>query len=324
MPFRNIVTGIDLLHLEEPEAARFSPPVEEAISQAIWLAKQAGGRLTFLTVLDESEHSVHVLRARERKQVLKTAEETAAAVLHRLALRAKAAGVEARVMLRFGIVAVEFIRQVLAERHDVAIVGARDLRWVKRLLFGSTAMKLLRDCPSAVWVVKPSARRPPGLKHLAVASDFGPLSDVALDAAVNLARWTGAKVHVVNSVDYPLDRTWLQLDRAMRSYHGRILANAKIDLRRQLSRVGTRGLKTAIETHIVEGLLNPDVQILPLIKSCKIDLLTMGTVARHGWEGIIFGNMAERLLPQLPCSVLAFKPASFQSPISLAVHPKRN
>jgi universal stress protein E len=45
-------------------------------------------------------------------------------------------------------------------------------------------------------------------------------------------------------------------------------------------------------------------------------LLVMGTIARTGITGVFVGNTAERLLPQIPCSVLAIKPAGFKSPIT--------
>jgi hypothetical protein len=43
----------------------------------------------------------------------------------------------------------------------------------------------------------------------------------------------------------------------------------------------------------------------------------MGTIARTGIPGVFVGNTAEKLLPHLPCSVLAIKPASFKSPVTL-------
>ena len=47
------------------------------------------------------------------------------------------------------------------------------------------------------------------------------------------------------------------------------------------------------------------------------DLLVMGTIARTGIAGFIVGNTAERLLPRIPCSVLAIKPEGFVSPVTL-------
>jgi len=47
-----------------------------------------------------------------------------------------------------------------------------------------------------------------------------------------------------------------------------------------------------------------------------IDLVVMGTVARSGVVGLLMGNTAERVLRNLPCSVLAVKPDGFVSPAS--------
>ncbi|HEY2252786.1 MAG TPA: universal stress protein [Planctomycetaceae bacterium] len=318
--FRNIVVGIDLSHLEHPPAAKFTPPVEEAISRAIWLAEKTAGRLTFLTVLDRSEYFVDVLGARDQEPVVKQMETLAAATLDRLVLRAQENGVEARPAVRWGKGFVEIIRQVLQENHDLAIVGARDLRTVKRLLFGSTAMQLVRKCPCPVWVTKPVRGSQTGLRNIAIASDFSPVADAALKVAVDLARYAGSKVHLVNSVDYPLDRTWITglPDATLESYHEKIRKHAADKVRQQLGRVETAGLTTPVETDIVEGMLNPDVAILKFIKERKIDLLAMGTIALSGIKGVVVGNMAERLLPQVNCSVLAFKPKEFHCPIAMA------
>jgi len=61
----------------------------------------------------------------------------------------------------------------------------------------------------------------------------------------------------------------------------------------------------------------PDSAILDHIERHSIELLVMGTVARAGITGLITGNTAERLLPQIPCSVLAVKPKGFKSPVAL-------
>jgi universal stress protein E len=61
----------------------------------------------------------------------------------------------------------------------------------------------------------------------------------------------------------------------------------------------------------------PDVAIMNCIEQHDIDLLVMGTVGRTGVSGIITGNTAERLLPRIPCSLLAVKPPDFKSPVVL-------
>ena len=61
----------------------------------------------------------------------------------------------------------------------------------------------------------------------------------------------------------------------------------------------------------------PDRAVMQVIEDHDIDLLIMGTIGRSNTPGILLGNTTERLLTQLPCSVLAIKPSGFQCPIKL-------
>jgi len=61
----------------------------------------------------------------------------------------------------------------------------------------------------------------------------------------------------------------------------------------------------------------PDEVICEFVVADDVDLIVMGTVARSGIAGLLFGNTAERILHTVPCSVLAVKPEGFESPIGL-------
>ena len=47
----------------------------------------------------------------------------------------------------------------------------------------------------------------------------------------------------------------------------------------------------------------------------QVELLVIGTVGRSGIPGLLIGNTAEQVLAEVTCSILAFKPAGFVSPI---------
>ena len=67
----------------------------------------------------------------------------------------------------------------------------------------------------------------------------------------------------------------------------------------------------------------PAEQVVPeLVNEYQIDLLVMGTVARSGLNGVLIGNTAERVLDEVPCSVLAVKPPGFVSPIHVSTQPQ--
>ena len=52
-------------------------------------------------------------------------------------------------------------------------------------------------------------------------------------------------------------------------------------------------------------------------KEKSIDLLIIGTVCRTGIAGLFIGNTAEKVLTEVSCSVLAFKPKAFITPVTL-------
>ncbi|MBV8313231.1 MAG: universal stress protein, partial [Planctomycetaceae bacterium] len=51
------------------------------------------------------------------------------------------------------------------------------------------------------------------------------------------------------------------------------------------------------------------------VREFNIDLLVMGTVGRTSAPGVMIGSTAERLFPEVTCSVLAVKPPDFRCPI---------
>lgn len=69
------------------------------------------------------------------------------------------------------------------------------------------------------------------------------------------------------------------------------------------------------QMHLVKGRARQQIPALAL--ELKADLVVIGTVARTGIPGLFTGNTAESILSQLNCSVLAIKPAGFQTPVTL-------
>jgi universal stress protein E len=212
----------------------------------------------------------------------------------------------------------ELISQVLRDKHDLLLVGTRDRKGLGRMLFGSTAIKLIRRCPCPVWVSKPSGDSTP-LKIL-VASDLKAISEIALRMAVQLSQIAPRKIHLLHVVDFPLDRIWCTglPDVKDQQYRQDVRRKAEQTLQDLIDRAGARSLTPPVEVHLVDdpgGL--PDEGILQFIRTHQIDLLIMGTIGRGGMLGVMIGNTAERILPELSCSLLAVKPADFVSPVRI-------
>ena len=314
-PFRNILVGVDLTQYD---ATTLQPSViaREVVRQALWLAGNTGGRLTFCSALNLTLETLPHLDEADRRQLAHTVEQAAAAILGGLVQQARVQGIEATEKLVLGRPWLEIIRQVLRDKHDLLLVGTRDRTGLGRMIFGSNAIKLVRRCPCPVWVAKPEDVPTP--VHILVASDLSPVSDKALCLAVQLARITPTTIHLLHIVDFPLDHIWCTglPDAKEEAYRRSVRHTAEQTLQTQVEHAGARGLSPAIQVHLLDDVGGlPDEGILSFIEQHRIDLLIMGTIGRSGILGVMIGNTAERILPELTCSLLAVKPEEFVCPV---------
>ena len=146
------------------------------------LAERCEAKLCFVSVLDAhdtTQRLVHDVRG-DAPNVF----DERAALLGQLVERAKQHGISAEVRVLMGKSWLKLIREVLKCHHDLVIVGTRHEGAVDRVLFGSTAMKLLRKCPCPVWVTKPTDGLP--LSSVLVAHDLGAVGRHALDLGIGI------------------------------------------------------------------------------------------------------------------------------------------
>ena len=67
--------------------------------------------------------------------------------------------------------------------------------------------------------------------------------------------------------------------------------------------------------HLLEG---ETVAVLKrFLDDYHVDVLVMGSIARSGIPGLLIGNMAEKVLQTVKCTVLVVKPDGFVSPVTL-------
>lgn len=314
---QNILVGVDLAQCKSLQMDGLSPIVRGTVAQAQQIARANQARLLFLAATNIKSDSFVLLDDASRNQMNETIHSGGNQLLQQLVLQAQSLGIEARSKLVSGTGWEEIIRQVLLENHDLVLVGTRDLSWSHRMFFGSTAMKLLRYCPCPVLVVKPLQQ--PSHHSILVVTDFKPTSLAALHLAILFARQEKAHLYVLHVVEYHLDEVCnIGLPDSMQNdYRNRVRAHAENTLQQQLDQTDFRSLGTAGEIHIRGDVGRPDVAIRDFIQTHKIDMLVMGTIDKIGFSGITFGNTAERLLPEITCSLLAIKPSDFPSSLSI-------
>ncbi len=305
-PFKNILVATDTRLEKHP-----------IVDEAILLARRSGGSLMLVDVVPAfswavrmtlpSHNEIRDLMVREKQEQLETLAEP---------IRKQGVHVETQVLI--GRSSVEIIRQVLRGNHDLVLRVAKGKDSQRKGFFGTTGVRLLRECPCAVWLVAPAQSH--HYKHVMACIDTlseepidHELNDKVYESALLASQYHGSRFSVVQAwrvfgEEFLLPRT-RQEDflRLMNEVQERFtkLFNAF------LQKHGTSA--QAKNVHMLKGHTD---NILPaFIVEQGVDLVVMGTVARRGAAGWVIGNTAEQMLDRIECSLLALKTDSFECPI---------
>ncbi|MCA9186140.1 MAG: universal stress protein [Pirellulaceae bacterium] len=308
--FQRILAAVDLSEADRFVADDLNAHARQIVDDAIWLARTGGATIRFAYVVDSPllQHIVDEEQEGRLPEGCEVVSENAHERLQMLVDEAKAQGVKADKVLRFGKTWVQLVREVLQNPVDVTIAGTRRLGPLRAAFMGSTSLKLLRKCPSPVWITKP--RGGTGLRSILVAHDLTDVGTSALGIGAELAQMHDARLTVVHVLEHhsgnvvlPPPCTEADIAAARAAAEQRIATElAYYPTRRPVD-------VEIIVGHAAEGILES-------IAKGNVDLAVMGTVARTGIRGIVMGNTAEMVLPQVPCSVLAIKPSDFICPLA--------
>lgn len=305
--FRKILVGVDLSWCDRFVSDELSEPNKEAVRQAMWLARLNTATVDFLFSIELSARTQELITecGTEESNVLDEAKEQLAFLVE----NARKEGIKAQGHVVIGRSWVELIRQVLRNQNDLVLVGTHHRSSFQDFFLGSTGIKLLRKCPCPVWITQPWNK--PSLDSILVAHDLRSVGDLAMQLGCSMASLQEAQLHVVHAAEH-LDFDFI-FPASISAKHKRAYGNeSRSHIEAQLA--GLNLPRPAAMHFVIDP---PEVAIMRCIEQYRIDLLVMGTVGRTGISGCFTGTTAERLLPRIPCSLLAVKPPSFQTPVSL-------
>jgi universal stress protein E len=263
--------------------------------------------------------STESLKAIEQAMILDTQK-----ALQHFAISLKKIGIEVTTKLLFGETSVELIRQVLKSKFDLlGIMSAKNQAGISSRFFGSVQMQILRKCPCPVWLVKANLQGK--IKHVLTPIDVS--SEVEGDISLNnllvrasrlVAEISQAHVHFLH--------VWSVFAEGYMSVRGGLPEHTIEKMRRDtFSHCNQTMLSYTQEEDWTQLKMDVEficsrfasTEIIKTVQKNNIDLLIMGTVSRTGIAGFIIGNTAEKILTEVACSVLAFKPNSFVCPVTL-------
>ncbi|GIW88360.1 MAG: universal stress protein [Isosphaeraceae bacterium] len=296
-----------------------------ALQRGVELARRVSARLTLIDVVEDPPWYVRLV-VPESDRLLAAEMQSRGERLASLAASVRDSVAEITTEVLRGRADLETVRQVLRGGHDLVIKRADA---ADSGLFVTADMRLLRNCPCPVWLLRPTPRSRLFTRILAAVDptreDWDPpaaarrdaLNRKILDLATALAAWEPAELHVIHAWEpfgEGLCRRWgLGSDEVISEIIERMHAEAGRALEQTvapyLDQIGPAQL------HLVRG--DPG-QVIPRFAAEEhVDLIVMGTVARTGIAGLIIGNTAETILQRVTCSVLAVKPDGFVSPVTL-------
>lgn len=213
---------------------------------------------------------------------------------------------------------IKVIQKVLRDNHDLVVKRNMVDEGVDPL-----AMKLMRKCPTPIWVL--NGHKVGEIKRVLAALDVSAKSEESvrlnrkiLELGYSLAQREGGDVHFLHA--------WhLESETMLRGPRFNMSEEKISELKDTLRTESEEQLITLLKDtgipqrpghlHLLEGAT--DTVIERTINRLDIDMLVLGTLGRSGIPGLLIGNTVENLLSTVNCSVLAVKPDGFISPVTL-------
>lgn len=143
------------------------------------------------------------------------------------------------------------------------------------------------------------------MKKILVPTDFSPIANKALDVAVNIARYNGATIELLNVTVYPVQdintyyslygASGVSIDDAWKN----VLTEAKTELDELITKyedVRINALVDESSDRFIDSVLNH-----------KADLIVMGSNGADGFKEFFGGSNSEEIVRMASCPVLVVK-----------------
>jgi len=273
-------------------ATDFSPAAHDALQTAQAVAAKFQSQLLLLHVIPgtvEAPLELERIQAPIREKFAEWESELAAAGLR----------VEKNIIAH-GSPFDRIIHWADVEDVNVIFVGSEQKSPDSPFRLGVTPERLIRKSDKPVWVVKPGSPALP--RQIVCAVDFSEPSRRALTNAIHLARQLDAGLIVLHVLDTAL-AAFAQTPSPAAEDLARKRQIRQEEFDNFLAGFHLDGVR--VTTDLRAG--SPAWEILNAVRDSGCDLLVMGSVGRTGLPRILLGSVAEKVVRELPCSVITVK-----------------
>lgn len=199
-----------------------------------------------------------------------------------------------------GHVVAEIVRQAEERQADLVVTGTRGADFMRHLLLGLTAERLLKKSSRPVLLVRQAPHEP--YRRVLVPVDFSPWSE----ASVALAGLVAPEAHLVlmHAVQAPFEGK-LRLagveEDAIRQYRQRAALEAREGLQDLARRAG---LAAGRWSPLVPQAGDAGMQIVQQEQEQDCDLIVLGKHGRHALEDLLLGSTTQRVITEAVGDVL--------------------
>ncbi len=282
-------------------ATDLSAPARHAVERAAALAGSIGASLALVHVASRAPLD-------QLRQLLSAADDDVEQeLLDRLRLDLR--GLGEAIHQRYGVAPAlsvgigDLLPSLLAEADalpaDLLVLGARGASFLRHILLGSTAERLLSSARCPVLVVKQPPHEP--YRHLLVPVDFSPIAARTLRLAAALV--PNASLTVMHAYDVPFEGQlrYAGVDDAKIAHYRSLAASqARTRLDRLVEESGID--RPRINSLVVQGDVSQ--RILEQEQESDCDLIVVGKHGEGVFEELLLGSTTKHILAESQNDVL--------------------
>lgn len=274
--------------------------IEQAeINHALTLATLYNSKITFLSVIPKfsSEEQLQISAMSPQQRLDKLVAERTQDLEN---LAQKNQGYDITTHVGIGKPSDVIIECAVTHHQDLIIIGSRPKKTLKEKLFGSTANAILRRSPVPVLAVQPEhvAKYSRIMASVDISQDSSIINNKVISEAHTLATSDNSELHALSVIASKMPTQDGQDPKS----------EAKQTLAALLQAQSTPIHSSRL--HIGTG--DAAAVMYEKVQKHNIDLLVMGMASRRGLMGFFVGNLAERILSTVNCSILIVKPDGFK------------
>ena len=206
------------------------------------------------------------------------------------------------ILVETGVPHKEILRVAEEEKVDLIAMGKRGLGLKDRILLGSNTNKVLRMAKVPVLAVRHKKGDKIDIKKVLVPTDLSELTSISLDFAIDLANRFDSTIYLLHV---------LQLHHSYEISTSKVIEELRMlalkELRSQLDRIPKEKTKGINIREKVTLFLRAWFGIVHFTEEEGIDLIIMTTHGRNGLSRFILGSVAEKVISESPCPVLAHR-----------------